>query len=144
MLQLVAGQRKDGVLDVGEIDAVRTGWISHASEELLCDILGMPEDKLFFSREVATIPEPVERKAWWEFCFADKSTITLVATKRVLPDDFLDIRSQHKKGDKSEATMKALQARKGELVKTLSSSPLEELIVVKAGSVVTDSPEDAR
>ena len=135
MLQLAAQRRNDNVLDVNEIDSVRTGWTSHASEEVFCDILQMPKERLSFSTRPVKLSEPVVRRAWWELNFSDKSTITLVATTSALPADFLKLRAQHKKGDNSEATMSALQARKAELVETLSVLPLEQLIVVRMARV---------
>ena len=137
MMQLAAKQRGD-VFNVNEIDSVRTGWPSHASGEILCELLAMPEDKLFLSDELVDLPKPAVRKAWWEFRFKDGKVITLIATDRILPKDFLALRSKHKKGDNSEATTQALQARKEQLVAEMNAAPLEQSIVVRTEKIAPD------
>ena len=137
MMQLAAKQR-GGVFNVNEIDCVRTGWPSHASNEILCELLAMPEDNLFLSEELVDLPKPAVRKAWWEFRFKDGKVVTLIATDRILPKDFLALRSKHKKGDNSEATTQALQARKEELVAKMNGDPLEQSIVVKTEKIAPD------
>lgn len=131
ILQMTAERRAGGVFKVDDVQAVRTGWPSEAHHEILCELLGMPRNRIKFTADGPRCDRPVVEGAWWEIRFVDGKTLTFWATPQVLSEEFLKLRAAHKRGDKSMANKKSLQAHKERLVTVLSTVPLEELFVVR-------------
>lgn len=131
VLQMAAQRRDGSVLKLDEIKSVRTGWPSEAYQEVLCEMLGLPRNRIQLTSEGPKCDQPVVDGAWWEVRFTDGRAFTCWATAQLLTDEFLKLRAEHKRGDKSPATKRSLQSVKERQVEKMCSVPLCQLFVVK-------------
>ncbi len=137
VLQMAAQRRAGGVLKIDEIKALRTGWPSEAYQEVLGEMLGLPRNRIQLTSEGLKCESPVVENAWWQIQFTDGKAITVWATPQMLPEEFVKLRAEHKRGKKGPEgkkdpeVKKALQAMKEQQVAKMDCVPLNQLFVVQ-------------
>ncbi len=130
VLQIVADGREGRVLKIADLKQVRSGWASEANRKVLCETLGLAKARFKHSSDAPTCRQTVVPAAWWQFTFLDGQVVTVWAKPKALPEDFLTIHTEHKRGDNSESTRIVLEGMKEHLAHVLSVTPLDQLFVV--------------